>query len=67
MQDAVVLANGIYDMGEVTTNNITTVLKDYYKERYPHVKKMMTKSKIMGTLQYGQVIVQRHSLVCAAC
>ncbi|KAF8932601.1 hypothetical protein EDD21DRAFT_379031 [Dissophora ornata] len=59
MQDAVVLANGIYDMGEVTVNNITTVFKDFYEERYPHVKKMMAKSKIMGTIQYGQTWKER--------
>ncbi|KAF9985076.1 hypothetical protein BGZ75_003370 [Mortierella antarctica] len=54
MQDAVVLANCIYEIGEVTPENITAAFKRYRDQRYSHVKKMITKSKLMGMIQYGQ-------------
>ncbi|KAF9901459.1 hypothetical protein BX616_002261, partial [Lobosporangium transversale] len=59
MQDAVVLANCIYEMGEVTPANITTAFKTYFDERYAPVKRMMNKSKFMGTLQLGQTWKER--------
>ncbi|KAG0000468.1 hypothetical protein BGZ79_005913 [Entomortierella chlamydospora] len=54
MQDAVILANCIYEMGEVTPDNIAVAFKEYYNERYEPVKRMMAKSKFMAILQYGQ-------------
>ncbi|KAF9438522.1 hypothetical protein BGZ76_007196 [Entomortierella beljakovae] len=59
MQDAVVLANCIYEMGPVTSENITAAFKAFYDERYPHVKRMMAKSKFMAILQYGQTLKER--------
>ncbi|KAF9386726.1 hypothetical protein BGX21_000718 [Mortierella sp. AD011] len=55
MQDAVILANCIYEMGEATPENITTAFKEYYDERYEPVKKMMAKSKFMAAIMYGMV------------
>ncbi|KAF9197640.1 hypothetical protein BGZ49_001829 [Haplosporangium sp. Z 27] len=55
LQDAVVLANCIYDMGEVTPENITAAFKEYFDERYEPVKRMMDKSKFMAMLQLGNM------------
>lgn len=55
IEDAIVLSNCIYEMGEATPANITAAFKEYREERYPNVKKMMDKSALMAALQYGQV------------
>ncbi|KAG9072966.1 hypothetical protein KI688_000747 [Linnemannia hyalina] len=36
MEDAVILANAIYEIRAVNSENITTAFQDYYVERYPH-------------------------------
>ncbi|KAF9107381.1 hypothetical protein BGX27_008773 [Mortierella sp. AM989] len=54
MQDAVILANCIYEMGEATPENITAAFKEYQEERYPNVKHMMAKSKFMAVVMYGK-------------
>ncbi|KAG0000464.1 hypothetical protein BGZ80_010033 [Entomortierella chlamydospora] len=53
MQDAVVLANHIYEMGEATPENITAAFKEYRDERYGPAKRLMAKSKLLAILQYG--------------
>ncbi|KAF9345399.1 hypothetical protein BGX26_003167 [Mortierella sp. AD094] len=59
MQDAVILANCIYEMGEATPENITAAFKEYYDERYEPVKKMMAKSKFMALIMYGMTWKER--------
>ncbi|KAF9173072.1 hypothetical protein BGX21_005667 [Mortierella sp. AD011] len=59
MQDAVILANCIYEMGEVTPKNITAAFKEYYDERYPRVKRMMAKSKFLALIMYGNTLKER--------
>ncbi|KAG0368960.1 hypothetical protein BC939DRAFT_503881 [Gamsiella multidivaricata] len=59
MQDAVVLANCIYEMGEATPQNITAAFREYYAERHAPVKRMMNKSAIMAAIQYGQTWKER--------
>ncbi|KAG0015131.1 hypothetical protein BGZ80_010034 [Entomortierella chlamydospora] len=59
MQDAVILANCIYEMGEATPENITAVFKEYYDERYEPVKKMMAKSRFMALVMYGTTFKER--------
>lgn len=55
LQDAVVLANCIYDIASVTSENIHDAFADYRSQRYPKAKYQMDKSKVMATIQYGQV------------
>ncbi|KAF9346516.1 hypothetical protein BGX26_001959 [Mortierella sp. AD094] len=59
MQDAVVLANCIYEMGEATPKNITAGFKEYYDERYSRVKRMMAKSKFMALVMYSNTLKGR--------
>ncbi|KAG0015129.1 hypothetical protein BGZ80_010032 [Entomortierella chlamydospora] len=59
MQDAVILANCIYEMGEATPENITAAFKEYYDERFEPVRKMMAKSKFMALIMYGTTWKER--------
>ncbi|KAF9173071.1 hypothetical protein BGX21_005666 [Mortierella sp. AD011] len=59
MQDAVILANCIYEMGEATPENITAAFKEYYDERFEPVKKMMVKSRFMALIMYGMTWKER--------
>ncbi|KAF9326378.1 hypothetical protein BG006_010186 [Podila minutissima] len=56
MQDAVILANCIYDMTSTDQEAITETFKDFREQRYKHVKFQFERSKINGKLIYGQVI-----------
>ncbi|KAG0262252.1 hypothetical protein BG011_000158 [Mortierella polycephala] len=53
-QDAVILANCIYEMSSVTHENISAALKDYRSQRYPHAKYEIDKTRVMGKMLYGQ-------------
>ncbi|KAF9345398.1 hypothetical protein BGX26_003166 [Mortierella sp. AD094] len=59
LQDAVILANCIYEMEEATPENITAALKEYYDERFEPVKKMMAKSRFMALVMYGMTWKER--------
>ncbi|KAG0033344.1 hypothetical protein BGZ81_008678 [Podila clonocystis] len=54
LQDAVILANCIYDITSVTPENINEAFADYRNQRYPKAKYQIDKSKVMATIQYGQ-------------
>jgi 2-polyprenyl-6-methoxyphenol hydroxylase-like FAD-dependent oxidoreductase len=58
LQDAVVLVNSIVDMGAITADNMKAAFQGYQEHRYPRVKALMEKSRVMATLQYGQVSFQ---------
>ncbi|KAF9985077.1 hypothetical protein BGZ75_003371 [Mortierella antarctica] len=58
-QDAVILANCIYDMPSVTHENIMAAFKDYKNQRYPHAKYQIDKTRIMGKMLYGQTWSER--------
>lgn len=55
MQDAVILANCIYDMTSIDQEAITETFKDFREQRYEHVKFQFERSKVNGKLIYGQV------------
>ncbi|KAF9912275.1 hypothetical protein EC991_000167 [Linnemannia zychae] len=54
MQDAVVLANCIYEMRSNSHDDIKAALKDYKKQRYVHAKQQVENSNAAGKLLYGQ-------------
>ena len=55
IQDAVVLANSIYEMQGITPLDISAALNDYKEERYTRVKAQYDASKMDARLIYGQV------------
>jgi 2-polyprenyl-6-methoxyphenol hydroxylase-like FAD-dependent oxidoreductase len=55
LQDAVILANCLYDLESKSPNHITEAFKSYKEQRYPHAKYQMDKSRAMGKISYGQV------------
>lgn len=54
MQDAVVLANCIYEMRSSSHDDIKAALKDYKKQRYAHAKQQVENSNAAGKILYGQ-------------
>ncbi|KAG0013016.1 hypothetical protein BGZ81_001275, partial [Podila clonocystis] len=59
MQDAVILANCIYDLTSVDTDSVTAALKDYRDQRYPHVKSQYDASKMNAKILLGQKWTER--------
>ncbi|KAG0339065.1 hypothetical protein BG000_002914 [Podila horticola] len=55
-QDAVILANCIYDMTSTDPASITAAFKDYREQRYDHVKGQYDWSKVNAKIMYGQII-----------
>ncbi|KAI7824105.1 hypothetical protein BC939DRAFT_450580 [Gamsiella multidivaricata] len=55
MQDAVVLANVIYDLESTTQEAIEAAFLDYRTQRYPHAKYQYINSKLVSKLMTGQV------------
>ncbi|KAF9972079.1 hypothetical protein BGZ73_004833 [Actinomortierella ambigua] len=54
MQDAVVLANRIYDMSANTVEEMEAAFAAYRKERYPHAKTSVDNSNEFGKVFNGQ-------------
>ncbi|ORZ20111.1 hypothetical protein BCR41DRAFT_369775 [Lobosporangium transversale] len=55
MQDAVILANCLYDIAyNATEQNITTAFMDFKAQRYPNVQHQFSASKTMARVIYGQ-------------
>ncbi|KAK5827779.1 hypothetical protein F5H01DRAFT_375566 [Linnemannia elongata] len=59
MQDAVLLANHLYDIKPTTFNNITQALSDYKDERYDAIKEQYPQSYIAAKLIYGHTLWER--------
>ncbi|KAG0259798.1 hypothetical protein BGZ95_004585 [Linnemannia exigua] len=57
MQDAVILANRIYDIKSTSFENIKTALSDYKEERFNDVKDQYPQSYMAAKLMYGHVDV----------
>ncbi|KAF9911346.1 hypothetical protein EC991_003911 [Linnemannia zychae] len=55
MQDAVILANSIYDLEDLRPESITAAFRDYKDQRYPHAKKQVANSRINAKISSGQV------------
>ncbi|KAF9926177.1 hypothetical protein FBU30_004178 [Linnemannia zychae] len=54
MQDAVVLANCIYEMKSNSHEEIKAALKEFKKQRYSHAKQQVENSNTAGKILYGQ-------------
>ncbi|KAF9349130.1 hypothetical protein BGX26_012536 [Mortierella sp. AD094] len=54
MQDAVILANCIYDLASTSRTDVVVALKDYKQQRYSHAKDAIDNSANAGKLLYGQ-------------
>ncbi|KAF9582727.1 hypothetical protein BGW38_010840, partial [Lunasporangiospora selenospora] len=59
LQDAVILANCIYDLVSLAPDDIAAAFKDYQDQRYPQAKYQMEKSKTMAKVLYGQTWGER--------
>ncbi len=57
MQDAVILANCIYDLTSVTPEGIAAALQDFKDQRYPHVVTQFEASVKQAKIILGQVIL----------
>ena len=55
MQDAVVLANCIYDLSSLSAESIRTALQDFKDQRYSRVKEQYELSKVNAAYLHGQV------------
>ncbi|KAF9434845.1 hypothetical protein BGZ76_007331 [Entomortierella beljakovae] len=54
MQDAVILANCIYDLAGLSTSDVAAALEDYKQQRHIHAKTAVETSASAGKLLYGQ-------------
>ncbi|KAF9990257.1 hypothetical protein BGZ75_002891 [Mortierella antarctica] len=54
MQDAVILANCLYDLTALTPAGIAAALQDFKDQRYPHVVAQYEASKQLAKIRYGQ-------------
>ncbi|KAF9184322.1 hypothetical protein BGZ51_003391 [Haplosporangium sp. Z 767] len=59
MQDAVILANCLYDLKSTSLEDVDVALKDYKEQRYPHAKQQVDISSITGKILYGQTWNER--------
>lgn len=55
MQDAVILANCIYDLEDVRPESLTAAFKSYKQQRFSEAKKQITNSKVNAKISSGQV------------
>ncbi|CAO3574680.1 unnamed protein product [Mortierella alpina] len=60
MQDAVILANCLYEIANnPTSKNITAAFQDFKDQRFPHVKFQFDSSKLMAKVIFGQTWSER--------
>lgn len=55
MQDAVILANCLYDIKPTSFESIKEALKEYRDQRFDCIEQQYTQSHIYAKLQYGHV------------
>ena len=55
MQDAVILANHLYDIKPTSFENIKNAFKGYKEERYDAVKEQYAQTQLAAKLQFGHV------------
>lgn len=63
MQDAVLLANHIYDIIPTSFDNIKAALNNYKEERFEAIKDQYPQSYISAKLMYGHVSYARGQCV----
>ncbi|KAI1297727.1 hypothetical protein EDD11_007007 [Mortierella claussenii] len=54
MQDAVIIANCIYELNSTSHQDIEAALQAYRDQRYAHAKEQVRNSNVSGKLLYGQ-------------
>ncbi|KAI1308939.1 hypothetical protein EDD11_004148 [Mortierella claussenii] len=57
--DAVVLANAIYELRDLSMRSITHAFKDYYQQRFPYIREQCTNSRQMTKLFCGYSMKER--------
>ncbi|KAF9374845.1 hypothetical protein BGX21_004022 [Mortierella sp. AD011] len=57
MKDAVVLANCIYNMKDLSDKNVKTAFASYYRQRYPEADNVTKTSSIYTKLMFGHVCI----------
>ena len=62
MQDAVILANCLYDLETLSPQSIERAFQEYKEQRYGPVKEQFQNSKINAIFLYGQVRSPRNLL-----
>ncbi|KAF9132819.1 hypothetical protein BGX30_012514 [Mortierella sp. GBA39] len=59
MQDAVVLANCLYDLKDLSPESLTAAFEDYKSQRYKEAKKQVAYSKLNARVSSGQTFVEK--------
>ncbi|KAF9285624.1 hypothetical protein BGZ88_009466 [Linnemannia elongata] len=59
MQDAVVLANCLYDLEDLSPKSLTAAFEDYKSQRYKEAKKQVANSKLNARVSSGQTFVEK--------
>ncbi|KAF9995285.1 hypothetical protein BGZ79_011017 [Entomortierella chlamydospora] len=54
MEDAVIIANCIYELSSTSLKDVEAALQDYRAQRYPQAKIQVENSAAMGKVLYGQ-------------
>ncbi|KAG0276347.1 hypothetical protein BGZ95_007674 [Linnemannia exigua] len=54
MQDAAILANGFYDLKDLTSESITAMFQDYYDQRFERAKENVENSRLVTRIMGGQ-------------
>ncbi|KAF9106487.1 hypothetical protein BGX27_009142 [Mortierella sp. AM989] len=58
-QDAVILANCLYEMKDNSLQSITSAFKEYYTQRYDHVQAQCNRSHRLAKAIFGQTLIER--------
>ncbi|KAF9993879.1 hypothetical protein BGZ79_001397 [Entomortierella chlamydospora] len=53
MKDAVVLANCIYNMRDLSDKNIKTAFASYYRQRYPEADNVTKTNSVYTKMMFG--------------
>ncbi|GJJ70238.1 hypothetical protein EMPS_02587 [Entomortierella parvispora] len=59
MEDAVILANCLYDIGTTSPEDINAALKSFQDQRYPHVVEQYKASKTSAKFLYGHTFLEK--------
>ncbi|KAG0281196.1 hypothetical protein BGZ95_006022 [Linnemannia exigua] len=59
MQDAVILANCLYDIKPTSFDNIKEALKEFKDQRFDYITEQYTQSQVLAMMQYGHNFSER--------
>ena len=57
MKDAVVLANCIYNMKDLSDESVKAAFTSYYRQRYPEAENVIKTSSIFTKVMFGHVCI----------